>query len=103
MAARRLHVEDVLEQLLADSSDFEENDDFDIEYLNLEHVLENVAVIRAFDMEQCARDRQLPGDILNGLGNVDEECIRMPFMAETGLTYDLPENPTPLDLFNINV
>ena len=67
----------------------------------LEDILQEVEVVREIDLEQSARDRELPTDIASGWGNVDSPPVLMDFSGVSGLTCDIPDERTPLNMFNI--
>jgi len=98
----RFTVDDVLGQLWSE----DESDDEFVDRIGeddvLEEVLRQAEVIDEHDIEQCARDRQLPTDISCGWG--DEKNVNkvlMEFDSIPGLKCEFPEEPTPLDMFNV--
>ena len=80
MALRRLNVSEVLEHLWDDcDSDDSSNEIEDFVSDDEEVYLVDAEILRSFSIQQCEKDRQVNYDIVDGWGNEDKECFRMPF------------------------
>ena len=64
-------------------------------------VLTGAELVREEVLVQSERDRENRTDFQSGWGNVDSPPILMDYTDESGLSCDVPDDCSPLNMFNI--
>ena len=87
----------------AESSDNSSDQDGQSDFSGFEsdEAMFNARVLGRVVMEQAGNDRQLPIDDANGWQTQDSPPMNSPFTGIPGLKVELPDDPTPLDFFNL--
>lgn len=88
--------DELLAQLFADSDNDEEFEGFE-----LGNILGNIDILNEIDFDQSLNDQEMMEDVNIGWERNDAVPICAPFTGNPGLTVELPQNPEPIDIFNL--
>ena len=84
------------QQLFANSDNDEEFEGF-----GLDDILDNIDILNEIDFNQSLKDQEMIEDVDIGWERNDAVPICTPFTGNPGLNVKLPQNPEPIDIFNL--
>ena len=86
----------LLAQLFAISDNNEEFEGF-----GLDDILDNIDILNEIDFDQSLKDQKMIEVVDIGWEHNDAVPICTPFTGNPGLNVELPQNPEPIDIFNL--